>query len=679
MQDDRTPNLLIHEKSPYLLQHAYNPVHWRPWNDESFRIAKEEDKAIFISIGYATCHWCHVMEHESFENDEIASYLNEHFVCIKVDREERPDVDSIYMDVCQAMTGRGGWPLTVFMDSDLQPFFAGTYFPPKTQGNRIGFLDLLNRVNHAWTSDRKRIVESAQSIIANLQEAATTSYRGDVPENVFEIIANHHKNSFDEGFGGFGDQPKFPSPHHLLVLFRIARRTKDTELVRLATQTLDAMSAGGIYDHVGFGFHRYSTDREWLLPHFEKMLYDQAMLMMAYTEAWQITGRVAYKQTVLEIADFLRRDMTSPQGAFYSALDADSEGEEGKFYVWSFKELQQLLNKDDVAFVQKNFGVKKDGNFHDEATGEQAGVNILHRGSALATVSPLSIEEQSQWNLIRTTLLAERVKRIHPITDDKVLTDWNGLMITALAKAARACDSDVLETMAVNAFQAVTSSSGGEQWVHRYRDGDRNVGALLADRAAMGWAAIELYQGTADTYYLVEAKEHAAAIVADYRLEDGALATASQKVLDIPVRQKEGYDSAYPSGNSMAAMMFASLGAITTDQSYYDSARDCVHSYGTQLEKYAPGFCMLLSAWDMLLHGATEIVFVGDAKGTFLSYAREHIGSAFLPEAVIVHGREEYNSSAPSPSVLICRDSACLPPFITMDDVNDYLADEVVR
>ncbi|MDZ4746062.1 MAG: thioredoxin domain-containing protein, partial [bacterium] len=365
---EHAPNLLIHEQSPYLLQHAYNPVAWEPWSDVAFARAAAEDKPVFVSIGYAACHWCHVMERESFENAEVAKFLNINFVSIKVDREERPDVDALCMDVCQTMTGHGGWPLTIFMDAERRPFMAGTYFPRETTQGRLGFLDLLRRIHDVWTTDRDRATTASTEIMKSLQESATIDFSDEIDASVFDVALDHHERMFDTVNGGFSTRPKFPSPHHLLLLMRIAndRRIKHLQgetvqgepvqgetvqgesshddILTMVTKTLDAMRAGGIYDHVGFGFHRYSTDSEWLVPHFEKMLYDQAMMMLAYAEAYQITRDETYKQVVLEIAEFLRRDMTSSDGAFVSAHDADSEGEEGKFYVWSFEELEPLAD-----------------------------------------------------------------------------------------------------------------------------------------------------------------------------------------------------------------------------------------------------------------------------------------------------------------------------------------------
>jgi len=682
MSDDRSTNLLVHEKSPYLLQHADNPVHWRPWSDAAFAEAREQDKPVLISIGYATCHWCHVMAHESFEDAEIASVLNEKFICIKVDREERPDVDGIYMDVCQAMTGHGGWPLTIFADSERRPFFAGTYFPPRARANRIGFLELAQRVHHAWTTDREQVVTSATEIVKTLQEGASTSFRGEVPENIFAVVADHHRRTFDDTHGGFNVQPKFPSPHHLLLLFRIARTSGDTDLIRMATVTLDAMRAGGIYDHVGFGFHRYSTDREWLLPHFEKMLYDQAMLTLAYAEAWQITGRDVYRRTIEEIHTWLRREMITPEGGFASAQDADSEGEEGKYYVWSHAELSALLAPEQLAFLEQHLHVRAEGNFHDEATGNATGQNILH----VDRDAPVLKDEElhAQWTAIREQLLDVRVQRVPPLTDDKVLTDWNGLMIGALARAGRALSNNEMVQTAADVYNAVVKLCGGDDWVHRYRDGERAVTAMLDDHAAMGWAAIELYQSTGTGQYLADAQYHADRIREHFVCEDGTLSSVVDSVNDLPVRQRDGFDSAYPSGNSMAAWLFTDLGVILGSQPYLDRARECVVTYGRQLERFAPGFCMLLCAWEKLLGQISEITFKGSPNAPFIHDARAALNAQFAPHAVMVFEPEDldpmglrqiypFDAVGEREAVMICTDKACRKPLTKSDDVNAFL------
>jgi uncharacterized protein YyaL (SSP411 family) len=663
MQDNRTPNRLAREQSPYLLQHAYNPVDWYPWCDEAFERARAENKPVFVSIGYATCHWCHVMERESFEDDALAEYLNNNFISIKVDREERPDVDAMCMDVCQTLTGHGGWPLTIIMDPEKRPFFAGTYFPRYSVGNRLGFMDVLSRLKEVWVLDHQKVVETASMIVQALRDQASASFYGEVPLNIFEIVADHHKRTFDDEYGGFGSRPKFPSPHHILLLLRIAHRTGDKGLLSMVCSTLDAWRSGGMYDHVGFGMHRYSTDREWKVPHFEKMLYDQAMAMMAYTEAWQMTRDNVYETVVMEIAQFLMREMTSEEGAFYSAQDADSEGEEGKYYVWTHDELHGMSDA-----LKTLLNVRIDGNFHDEASGHPMPSNILH-------VRPTNLREllnNEQWRMLRPQLLQQRLTRVRPLTDDKVLADWNGLMIGALAKAARAFDDEILLDMAVAAYGAFAQPLA----CHRMRNGDMAIDPMLDDVASMGWAAFELYQTTGASSYLFDARQSADRILDEFADDQGALYCVNQHVTDIPVRQKSGFDSAYPSGNSMAAMLFAGLGALCNDQRYRDAARTCVQTYGAQLQQFGPGYCMLLSAWDMITSDPMEIAFNGDASVHAMSELMREYTSAYNPSAVIAHrpeddlGREMLSGAsypfdtAPQNSVLVCRGYACELPRV---------------
>lgn len=655
--DDHSANLLGSERSPYLRQHAHNPVAWQPWSDAAFDLARQRDVPVLVSIGYATCHWCHVMAHESFEDAEVASYLNDHYVCIKVDREERPDIDAIYMDVCQGMTGHGGWPLTIVTDADRRPFFAGTYFPRTSRGNRIGFLDLMQRIRSVWDDDRSRLTESATQITAALQQQARASMQADVPSDIFDIVADHHRRTFDDVYGGFNAQPKFPSPHHLLLLLRIARRQGAMDLLSMVTTTLDAMRAGGMYDHVGFGFHRYSTDREWLLPHFEKMLYDQAMLMMAYTEAWQITHDALYATVVDEIAQYIERCLTHPSGAFMSAQDADSDGEEGKCYVWSYDEFTELAGHDVAALLN----VRVNGNFHDEATGDPQAVNIPHvRRDALRAAT-----RDAAWLAARPLLLARREQRVQPITDDKILADWNGLMIGALAKAGRAFGHAHYTEMAQRAYAGVGAELGDATTLHHAH----GVRAMLDDHAMLAWAATELYQSTGETSYLDDASRHAATILEEYADVDGSLFSVARATHDVIVRQKQSYDSAYPCGNSMAAWAFASLASLRNDPQMREHAARCVRAWGAMLRTHGPGACMLLCVWDMLVHGMHEIDLGGPHDDPMIVEARRLVGAAFLPDAVVLHHASDHVS------VQWCTDHVCLRPLTTINEVRELLSE----
>jgi len=435
------PNRLIEEKSPYLLQHAHNPVDWWAWSDAAFETARRENKPIFLSIGYATCHWCHVMEKESFEDAEAAQRLNDTFLCIKVDREERPDIDAVYMAACQIMTGSGGWPLTVFMTPDRKPFFAATYIPKQSRFGRPGLIELCEQVHRLWHQESRKVLESADSIAGGMGRAFTFASGQSPDESLLDRGYREVESGFDERFGGFENAPKFPTPHRLLFLLRHYHRTGEPKALEMVEKTLTAMRLGGLWDHVGFGFHRYSTDREWLLPHFEKMLYDQAFIALAYLETYQITGNRFYSNTARRIFRYVLRDMQGESGGFYAAEDADSEGEEGKFYVWTAEEFRSALGADAAATWAPVLSVAEDGNFHDEASGRKSGANILHLRRSpreIAEQWEITAEEyQRRWEKIRTELYEVREKRIHPLKDDKVLTDWNGMMIAALARGGR--------------------------------------------------------------------------------------------------------------------------------------------------------------------------------------------------------------------------------------------------
>ncbi|MFW9897624.1 MAG: thioredoxin domain-containing protein, partial [Candidatus Thorarchaeota archaeon] len=429
-------NKLKSEKSPYLLQHAKNPVNWYPWGEEAFNKAKYEDKPIFLSIGYSTCHWCHVFAHESFEDQEVAKLMNEVFVSIKVDREERPDIDKIYMTVCQMMTGSGGWPLTIIMTPDRKPFFAGTYFPKETRFGRIGLIDLIKRIKELWKNQKSELIDSANQITFRLQNIDQESPGDLFTEITLKNAFRQLSIQFDYVNGGFGTRPKFPTPHNLIFLLRYWKRTGEEKALEMVEKTLLEMRKGGIFDHIGFGFHRYSTDSTWLVPHFEKMLYDQALIALVYIEAYQATKNDLYKHTTKEIFNYVLRDMISEEGGFYSAEDADSEGEEGKFYVWTKNELEQILESNEFDLAINTFNVKESGNYREEATQKKTRKNILYLKN-LPNKEKFALIEK-----IRLKLFKEREKRIHPHKDDKILTDWNGLLIAALAKGAQVLNDD---------------------------------------------------------------------------------------------------------------------------------------------------------------------------------------------------------------------------------------------
>src|SRR5713101_2731771 len=497
-------NHLATEKSPYLQLHAHNPVDWYPWGDAAFRKAKDENKPIFLSIGYATCHWCHVMENESFSDPLIGDMMNATFVSIKVDREERPDIDSVYMAVSQMLTGGGGWPLTILMTPDKKPFFAATYIPKEDRFGRRGLLTLIPEVAKAWGDKHAEIVGSADQITSALQQRSGSSPGSRLTEETLTESFRQLASRFDPMRGGFLPAPKFPSPHQLLFLLRYWKRTGDVKALAIVEKTLEAMRRGGIFDQVGYGFHRYSTDPQWLIPHFEKMLYDQAMLAMAYTEAYQATHKAEYRATAEEVLEYVLRDMRAPNGGFYSAEDADSEGKEGKFYLWTEPEIRAILGDADLVIAA--YGVEKGGNFHGDEGDVQA--NILRAAKTPAEIAserklPQHGVEQ-RLDSARRKLFAAREKRIHPPKDDKILTDWNGLMIAALAEAAQAFDRpdyDIAPRRAAG-FLLTTMRTKDGRLLHRFRAGDAAIPGKLDDYAFVVWGLLNLYESSFDVHYL---------------------------------------------------------------------------------------------------------------------------------------------------------------------------------
>ena len=572
-----TTNRLIREKSPYLLQHAHNPVNWYPWGDAAFSLAKAADKPVFLSVGYATCHWCHVMEKESFENSEAAAALNEAFVCIKVDREERPDIDAVYMAACHVISGRGGWPMTVLLTPDKQPFFAATYLPLHSRFGQPGVLDICGQITTLWQSNRGKILDAVSQIGAHLSKSFR--YQSSPSLNDSPIQAAHAEitRRFDPRFGGFAPAPKVPSPHRLLFLLQQHERQGDAETLKMVETTLSHMRAGGIWDHVGFGFHRYSTDKQWLLPHFEKMLYDQALMALACLETFRITRNPVYAQTAEEIFTYVLRDMTSEAGAFFTAEDADSEGEEGRFYVWSIDEFRQILG-DFSARWETLLHVAPEGNFYDEATRTLSGVNILHMGMPLSEwARRLQVPESElvkEWEEIRRRLFAVRSQRVHPLKDDKVLTDWNGLMVAALAIAARILNrSDYAEAAARAAnFILTTLRDFDGLLYHRYREGQVGISAYADDYAWMIFGLLSLYQADDNPRWLTEAIHLQWLLDADYPDRDSGGYFMNLDANELPVRPKELYDGAMPSANSVSLVNLTSLYNLTSDRRWMDQA-----------------------------------------------------------------------------------------------------------
>jgi hypothetical protein len=636
-------NHLSDSKSPYLLQHADNPVDWYPWGEEAFARAKNEGKPIFLSIGYATCHWCHVMEHESFEDETVARLMNEAFINIKVDREERPDIDQVYMSVCQMLTGSGGWPLTIIMTPDKEPFFAATYIPKESRFGRIGMVDLIPRVRQLWDSDRDKISATSRQILAGLEKMDTRSAGASLEPKVVDDAFTQLAGRYDATHGGFGSAPKFPSPQNLIFLTRYWGRTGNSSALQMVDRTLEQMRQGGVYDQIGFGFHRYSTDAEWLVPHFEKMLYDQAMLTMAYTEAWLATRNPLFERTVREIVAYVLRDMTSPEGAFYSAEDADSEGEEGLFYLWSLAEIEEILSKDDAAFAAKVWNLSSEGNYTDEVKGRRTGRNIpnLTESPAAAGGSLNMTQENFEKRLqqVRTRLFDVRENRVHPLKDDKVLADWNGLMAAALASAGRVFD----EPEWIRAAERATSFVLDEmhtpkgRMLHRYRDGDASIPAFLDDYVFMTTAMLELYEATFDPKYLEQALELQQQTLELFwdTARGGFFFTAADNE-ELLVRQKEVYDGAIPSGNSMAADNFVRLARLTGDSEHLQGADNIFAAFAGEAGRLPSAHCQLMTALQRGVGPSLEVVIAGDRGAADTDGLLATVREMYLPNAAVL-------------------------------------------
>lgn len=563
-KEQQKSNSLIHEVSPYLVQHAYNPVNWYPWNDEAFKKAEKEDKPIFLSIGYSTCHWCHVMAHESFEDQEVATLLNASFVSIKVDREQRPDIDEVYMSVCQAMTRSGGWPLSIFMTSDKKPFFAGTYFPKQNAYGRIGFIELCTNISNLWNTDRSSLIKNSELIIDHLTKQDTKS---SIPTDPTTLISNCYsrlKDSFDSKYGGFSESPKFPAPHNILFLLKYAKANNDVVALHMAEHTLIQMYRGGIYDHVGGGFSRYSTDQEWLVPHFEKMLYDNAMLLLAYSEAFSTTKNYEYKIILDSIANYILRDMRSEGGAFFSAEDADSEGVEGKFYVFGYEELKAELLPDELHWLEDNLGVSKRGNFE--------GKNLLHiKGN------------KDGGDEILQKIYVLRNKRIHPFKDKKISVSWNGLMIEALCRAGEVTGNrDYINAARQAADFILKKMQENQELFGIYMNDTKPTKALLSDYANFANGLIELYSATLEFEYLKQVKllaEHMVSFFWDDK--ENRFYMTQKGDQELFVRPKDEYDGAMPSGSSCAIKCLDSLVKMTSDSNISDLFDKAVASFSS--------------------------------------------------------------------------------------------------
>jgi hypothetical protein len=601
------PNRLINEKSPYLLQHAHNPVEWYPWGDDAFSAARRANKPVFLSVGYATCHWCHVMERESFEDAAAAAALNAAFVCIKVDREERPDIDAVYMAACQMVTGSGGWPLTIVMTPDKKPFFAGTYLPKESAMGRLGLVDLCQKIAELWADEPQRVLESADVLAGHLGGAFQfESNPAAQPEiSLVEQAVRDIARRFDEQFAGFDSAPKFPMAHRLNLLLRFAAGKNDSKVLEMTTRTLTAMRLGGLWDHVGFGFHRYATDRQWLVPHFEKMLYDQALLAVAYLEAFAVTRTPMFAQTAREIFAYVLRDMTDPQGGFYTAEDADSEGEEGKCYLWSLEEFERLQKEEPAAPPwTRIFNLTAEGNFLEEATRRNTGTNILHLtrtwddwAEELAVAPP---ELAERWEQFRQALYAVRAARVPPLKDDKILTDWNGLMIAALATGAQVlAESRYLEAArkaALFILERLRDEKG--RLLHRFRQGETVISATANDYAFLIMGLLALFRADNDPRWLKQATLLQAEMGRLFwdPVSGGFYLTAADQA-PLPVRPKEIYDGAIPSANAVALSNLVHLGRLTGDDQWHPLSLRLVQAFGGSVRRQPSAYIHTLSGY----------------------------------------------------------------------------------
>ncbi len=675
------PNRLVHEKSPYLLQHAYNPVDWYPWGEEAFQKAVRENKPIFLSIGYSTCHWCHVMESESFEDEEVAKILNENFVSIKVDREERPDIDTIYMAVCQAMTGSGGWPLNIFMTQERKPFYAGTYFPKTERYGNPGFIAILKQISNLWKTNSDSVVASSEQVTKVIQSMATTTPGELLNEETLKHAYEQLRDTFDYIYGGFGSSPKFPTPHNYTFLLRWWKRSNDPTALEMVEKTLERMGRGGMYDQLGGGFHRYSTDEYWLVPHFEKMLYDQALSAIAYTEAYQATGKAYYADIVRDIFQYVLRDMTSPDGGFYSAEDADSEGVEGKFYVWTSDEIIKTLGEKEGKIFCDYYDVSDEGNFE--------GKNILHVDkpfdafARLEGVNPDKLQEVLR--IAREKLFAVREKRIRPHKDDKILTSWNGLMIAAFAKAARALNEPRYAQVAAHATNFILNTlyENKETLLRRYRQGQASIPGYLDDYTYFVWGLIELYEATFKTKYLKTALEiHKDMIENFWDEKGGGFFFNGKKNEQLIAQSKDIYDGATPSGNSVAFLNGLRLGRMTGNRDLEKIAEQMIKTFSDTIRQYPLGYTQFLCALDFALGPTKEIVIAGEPDQKDTDLILMEIGKRFLPRKVLLlHSQKDSSLEEIAQFVkeqkpidnkataYICENYACKAPTWDVDKI----------
>ena len=681
---EKKPNRLINEKSPYLLQHAYNPVDWYPWSQEAFDRAKAENKPIFLSIGYSTCHWCHVMEKDCFEDSEVAKLLNDAFVCIKVDREERPDLDAAYMAVCQAMGRNCGWPLNILMTPKMNPFFAApSYIPKDSNRGMTGMIDFVPQVTEIWRLRRAELEIVGADIKSRIEAMEKRTPENELGKEVLVEAYESLAHDFDDENGGFGRAPKFPRPHSLLFLLRYWKRSGDKNALDMVEKTLVKMRQGGIFDQLGFGFHRYSTDASWLVPHFEKMLYDQALLALAYTEAFQATGANRYGFAAKEILEYVLRVLASPQGGFFSAQDADSEGEEGKFYVWTMEEVLNALQPADSALAVHIYGLKAEGNFPGDL-GTRNGKNILHFDEPLQDLAPykgLTLEELiARVHGIRESLFETRKKRVPPAKDDKVLTDWNGLMVAALAKTGKVLEEPKYVELAKRAADFISEQMRTDDVLyHRFAKGERAVEGFLDDYAFFVFGLIELYEATFEDKYLQEANALTKVMVTKFGDDKngGFYQTQKNGGASMP-RMKQVYDGAVPSGNSMALHNLLRLSRLTIDQTYEELAVNLTKAFSNEVQGAPEAYTWLLAGVDFAVGPSQSVLLVGDIKEKDTQEMIAALKKQYLPN-VVVSVREPqkaglgYEKIEGKATAYMCRDQMCLPPTNSREKMLELL------
>jgi uncharacterized protein len=684
----KSPNNLINEKSPYLLQHALNPVNWYPWGQEAFQKAKKEDKPVFLSIGYATCHWCHVMAHESFEDPEVARFLNAHFVSIKVDREERPDIDKIYMSVCQAMTGSGGWPLSVFLTPEAKPFFAGTYFPKVNRMGMTGLMSLLNQIALMWHNERERLLKAGEEITSAIKDHEVEKSGPTVTLDTLKKGHDQLARTFDPEWGGFGREPKFPTPHQLTFLLRWHLRSSNAQALAMVEKTLDAMRNGGIFDHIGFGFHRYSVDSRWLVPHFEKMLYDQAMLAMVYTEASQVTGKASFGRAAREIFAYVLRDMTDPEGGFYSAEDADSEGKEGLFYLWTPEEVKKILGEEPGELFCRFYHITVPGNFEE-------GYSIPHipvGAENFIKKEGIGLEKlENTLEDCREKLFTAREKRVHPLKDDKIITSWNGLMIAALSKGSQVFGEKAYADAAANAAQFILKNlrTNDGRLLRRFRQKEALYPGYLDDYAFLVWGLIELYEATFDIIFLEEAVALNQAML-DIFWDDqhGGLYFTGKGNESLITQSKDLYDGALPSGNSVAALNFLRISRITGNSELEQKAEQLIQAFSKDITSSPIAYTQLLASVDFMFGPAREIVISGDPLLKDTQAMVKAVRKRFLPNKVVLlypQGSEGQKLVALSPFVgnmvptdkkptaFVCEQYACKTPITDAEQLENLL------